>query len=602
MKMKLNMQKLFMFLLIAVLAVMPFAAQYEDSFVTATNDLTEEELLENATIEEKMLAILDNPHLDGAVAGVSVRDADTGEVLYSRDGDIRLHPASNMKLFSAAAALEVLGEDYTFSTEVLTDGEMSGPVLHGDLFLKGKGDPTLLKEDFDQFAMDLKDQGIDKIKGDLVGDDTWYDDVRLSRGITWPDEPYYYASQISALSLSPNEDYDAGTVIVEVTPSEDDSEAEVTVVPETDYVNIVNNTEMVPAGESRSISIVRDRGTNDIIIEGTMPEDGSLQRSWVTVWEPTGYAVDVFKKSLEEQGIDFIGNSDVRLDETPEDASILTSRDSMPLDELLIPYMKLSNNGHGEVLVKEMGKVVHDEGSWNRGLDVVNDTIDGLGVNADTIYFHDGSGMSHVNHIPANEVAELLYQVQDQSWFPAFEYSLPVAGESDRFVGGTLRNRMTEGPAQGNVTGKTGTLNTVSALSGYVTTMDGEDLIFSVIINNFISPSSNIKSIEDEIATMLAEHDFSGDQGETQPENAAELKELVQQYEEDGAFEDSKTARTLTLHLTTVEQFENADDAEKVIRHMTSFKQILDSNQDSMSQGAYQTLSAGADHLLEQWQ
>src|SRR5690625_3994813 len=126
---KLNMKKGLLFLLIAVLAILPFAVQDENPFVTATNDLSEEALLENATIEEKMLAILDNPHLQGAVAGINVTNADTGEVLYSRDGDIRLHPASNMKLFSAAAALEVLGEDYTFSTEVLTDGDMSGPVL-----------------------------------------------------------------------------------------------------------------------------------------------------------------------------------------------------------------------------------------------------------------------------------------------------------------------------------------------------------------------------------------------------------------------------------------------------------------------------------------
>src|SRR5690625_3831130 len=129
MYLKLNMRKLLLFLLIAILAVVPFAAQNDNVSVTATNDLAEEELLENATIEEKMLAILDSPHLQGAIAGISIMHADTGEVLYTRDGDIRLHPASNMKLFSAAAALEVLGEDYTFSTEVLTDGDMSGPVL-----------------------------------------------------------------------------------------------------------------------------------------------------------------------------------------------------------------------------------------------------------------------------------------------------------------------------------------------------------------------------------------------------------------------------------------------------------------------------------------
>lgn len=508
---RLSMQKLFLFLVIAVLAMMPFAVQSDGLFVTATNDATEEDLLENTTIEEKMLAILDNPNLHGTVTGVSVMHADTGEILYSHDGDIRLHPASNQKLLSGIAALEILGEDYTFSTEVLTDGNISGPVLHGDLYLKGKGDPTLMKEDLDQFAAELKDQGISKIKGDLVGDDTWFDDVRLGTDINWDDEPYYTAAQVSGLTISPNEDYDAGTVIVEVTPNENGDQAEVNLVPETDYVNIVNNSEMVPAGESKSISIQRQHGNNDIVIEGAMPENGTMSRSWVSVWEPTGYAVDVFKKSLEEQGIDFIGNSGVRMDVTPDEAELLTSRDSIPLEELYIPFMKLSNNGHAEVLTKEMGKVVHDEGSWSAGLDVMEDVLADLGVNTDTVLLRDGSGMSHKNYIPSNEIAQLLYSAQDQSWFPAFENSLPVAGVDERFVGGSLRYRMTEGPAQGNVTAKTGSLTSVSTLSGYVTTIDGEDLIFSVMVNNYLGSSSNITSIEDEIAIMLAEHEFSGD-------------------------------------------------------------------------------------------
>src|SRR5699024_8425155 len=219
-----------------------------------------------------------------------------------------------------------------------------------DLYLKGKGDPTLMKEDLDQFAAELKDMGIKNIKGDLIGDDTWYDDVRLSLDLNWSDEPYYTGAQVSALTLSPNEDYDASTVIVEAHPGDNTGdEAEITVTPATDYVTIVNKTETVPAGENKDISIEREHGSNDIVVEGTIPEDGTRSRSWVSVWEPTGYAVDVFKKSLEEHGLKFIGNSgDVKTGETPENANVLASRKSMPLEELYIPFMKLSNNGHGE--------------------------------------------------------------------------------------------------------------------------------------------------------------------------------------------------------------------------------------------------------------
>ncbi|WP_249870490.1 D-alanyl-D-alanine carboxypeptidase/D-alanyl-D-alanine endopeptidase [Oceanobacillus saliphilus] len=496
-------------LFIAVLAVFPFLGQEEALFVNASEEITAEEFDENATLEEKLGVILGNEQLHGTVTGVSVQHAETGELLFSQYGETRLHPASNMKMLTAAAALETLGEDYRFSTEVLTDGSINGNLLQGDLYIKGKGDPTLLKEDLDQFAKELKEQGISKIKGDLVGDDNWYDDVRLSQDLNWSDEPFYTGAQISALNLSPDEDYDAGTVVVEVRATDaPGGKAQVSLTPETDYVNIVNHTEMVPAGEPKNISIQREHGSNNIIIEGQMPVGGTLSRSWASVWEPTGYVLDIFGKSLAEQGITFIGQSEQKFGLTPVDARILTSKESMPLEELLIPFMKLSNNGHGEVLVKEMGKVVHGEGSWDKGLEVMENVVTGLGVNPDTILLRDGSGMSHKNMIPSNDLAQMLFEVQGRDWFPAFKYSMPVAGVPERFIGGTLRNRMTSGPAQGNVTAKTGSLSGVSALSGYVTSADGEALIFTVMINNYLGSAGSMRAIEDTIATALAGHEF----------------------------------------------------------------------------------------------
>ncbi|MFD2761309.1 D-alanyl-D-alanine carboxypeptidase/D-alanyl-D-alanine endopeptidase [Lentibacillus juripiscarius] len=484
---------------------MPFANQ-EKSFVSASEE-TAQAVNENETLAEKLDEILSHDSLEGTSTSVSIREADNGKLIYSHAGDLRLHPASNMKLLTGAAALETLGTDYQFSTKLLTDGNIKGKVLQGDLYLKGKGDPTLMKEDLDRFAEELKEQGIKIIKGDLIGDDSWYDDVRLSEDLNWSDEPYYTGAQVSALTLSPNKDYDAGTVIVEVYPAEKNGEeAAVSVTPANDYVSIVNKTETVAAGEGKDISIQRQHGSNEILVEGTIPVDGTRSRSWVSVWEPTGYALDVFKKSLKENGVKFAGKMDVKTGTTPKDAKVLASRESMPLEELFIPFMKLSNNGHGEILAKEMGKVVHGEGSWDKGLDVIEDVVTDLDVDNDTILLRDGSGMSHKNMIPSNELTKFLVAVQDKSWFPAFEKSLPVAGASERFVGGTLRYRMTSSPAEGNVTAKTGSLTGVSTLSGYVTSKDGKKLAFSIMFNNYLGHSDT--ALEDSIATTLAEHDF----------------------------------------------------------------------------------------------
>ncbi|GGA89566.1 D-alanyl-D-alanine carboxypeptidase/D-alanyl-D-alanine endopeptidase [Ornithinibacillus halotolerans] len=490
-------------LFVILTAVLLFVSQDQSQPVNASTEVAAQSLA------DKLNQILNNQALDGTTTGVSVRHADSGELLFSYYGDHRLHPASNMKILTTIAALDTLGPDYRFSTEVLTDGKLTGSVLQGNLYLKGKGDPTLMKEDLEQFAIDLKQQGIQLIRGGIIGDDTWYDDVRLSQDLNWSDEPFYTGAPISALTLSPNEDYDASTVIVEVFPAEEIGDKPIVkLTPHTDYVNIINKAETTQSDHSRTITIEREHGSNDIVIEGVIPIGGSNARSWVSVWEPTGYAVDVFKKALEANEIKLIENTRTSTGPTPSDATLLTSKESMKLEELLIPFMKLSNNGHGETLTKEMGRVVHDEGSWDKGLDVMEDVISQFGVNNNTILLRDGSGMSHKNMIPANELSQLLFEVQGEEWYPAFENSLPVAGHPERLVGGTLRYRMADTPAANNVLAKTGSLTGVSTLSGYVTTKDGEKLTFSIMVNNFLGSSSAIRAIEDAIATELAKHEF----------------------------------------------------------------------------------------------
>ncbi|TCN27102.1 D-alanyl-D-alanine carboxypeptidase/D-alanyl-D-alanine endopeptidase [Mesobacillus foraminis] len=481
--------------------VVLYLPAHQKFIVHAASDQTT--LLERKTsLKANLDSILKDEALKGAVVGISIRSAETGEIFYSSNGDISLHPASNMKVLTAAAALEMLGPDYQFSTEVRTDGKIKGHVLYGNLFLSGKGDPTLTKTDLNSFAKELKAKGINQVKGNLISDDSWYDDVRLSQDLNWSDESNPTGAQISALTLSPDSDYDAGTVLLEITPaSKAGKRADVKIIPSTDFVEIINKTRTGGPKEEENLLIERKHGTNQIKISGRIPLNAKALKSRVAVWEPSGYALDVFKHSLEENGIRLGKKIKMLNGVVPGNADLLAYKKSMPLKELFVPFMKLSNNGHGEVLAKEMGKFVSGEGTWEKGMQVIQKTVATFGVNETAILLRDGSGLSHKNLIPANELTQLLFAIQAKSWYPSFENSLPVAGEPGRLKGGTLRSRLTEAPVKGNVKAKTGSITGVSTLSGYITTQNGEKFIFAIMINNYLSPS--VKSVEDQIVRAL---------------------------------------------------------------------------------------------------
>lgn len=442
--------------------------------------------------------ILTDARLVGSQAGVLVRDADTDEVLYARNPDHRLLPASNNKLFTAAAALEVLGADYSFTTRVHSHARRDGELLRGDIYLRGGGDPTMLAGDYDALAKQIADSGVRTVTGKLVADDTFFDAVRLGSDWANDDEPYYYAAPISALTVAPDTDYDAGTVIVKATGGgAEGAPVSVTVTPETGYVTIDNRA---ITGTRTSLSVEREHGTNTIVVSGTVAP-GASSSQWASVWEPTGYAADVFRRALTRHGVAVAGKT--VLGATPSGDPAIASHESMPLSRLLVPFMKLSNNGHAEVLTKAMGRKAYGEGSWSAGLRAGQAALAGLGTTTATMRMVDGSGLSRRDLTTPGHLATLLHSAQDEPWFDVWYASLPIAGDPDRMVGGTLRSRMRGTPAAGNVHAKTGSLTAVTALSGYVTSADGERLIFSVVFNNHLSGKPS--DLEDRIAVRLAQ-------------------------------------------------------------------------------------------------
>ena len=438
--------------------------------------------------------------LSGAIAGISVASGQTGEILYEHMGNIRLRPASNMKLLTAAAALEVLGEDYVFKTKMLTDGNVHHETLYGNIYLQGQGDPTILPTDLDQFVLQLKEKGIKKIFGQIIADDTWYDDVRLSTDMIWSDEQWYYGSQISALTVSPTSDYDTGSVKLTIEAGEHIGDRPfLTLYPHTNYVKVINQAVTTDdAVEEDDLIIERKHGSNTIVIKGKVYIDSEPRHEWIAVWEPSYYTLKLFQETLIKHGIAWTGQM-IR-DTTPKTAQLLYQKLSPPLKKLLVPFMKLSNNGMGEMFVKEMGKVVYHHGSWEKGLDVLKREIQLLGVNTNACLIKDGSGISHITSIPANELIHLLFNVQSKPWFTTLLESLPVSGEPERMKVGTLIDRN----FAAQIIAKTGTLNCVSTLSGYLP-MKNNMYLFSILLNNLLDEEDG-KKIEEDILDILIKH------------------------------------------------------------------------------------------------
>ncbi|WP_170061607.1 D-alanyl-D-alanine carboxypeptidase/D-alanyl-D-alanine endopeptidase [Terribacillus saccharophilus] len=455
--------------------------------------------------EDKMIDRLtdylaNEEQLQGAAFAIHITDEQLGKTIFEKNADQRMRPASNMKLLTGAAVLDELGQDHRFETIVATDGQIKDDQLNGNLYLIGKGDTSLTYEDIQRLANQLHELGIRKINGDIIADDTYFDQERYSEDTTWKDESAYYGAAISALTVAPDTDHDTGTVKVMVNASSSSGKPEVKVVPETDYVTIQNNAVIAPDNEEAELEVTRTHGSNDIVISGSIAT-GANEQEWVAVWEPTEYVLHLFQDYVKASGIQVEGIT--KTAKAPMKHTELLRKESAPLKELLIPYMKLSNNGHAEMFLKHIGSK-KKAGNWEDGINQLEHYLDGMQLPKEKMVIRDGSGLSHVNGITARQLTTLLTRVQQESWFQAFKTSLPVAGKAERMVGGTLRNRFVDTDLAGKIEAKTGTLTGVSSLSGYMETKSGERVVFSILLNGMLDEDEG-PVIEEEILKIVYE-------------------------------------------------------------------------------------------------
>lgn len=431
---------------------------------------------------------------------VSVRSIDSGKLVYQNNGDVGIKPASTLKLLTATTALDVLGENYRFTTELYIDGQVQDHVLLGNIYVKGGGDPTLQEENFKTFAIALKRAGITSVSGHLYGDDTMFIGPQLTPGIAKHDESYYYAARTSALTMSPDDDYDSGTILIEVKANSIGKTPIIDVKPNLSGMNITNKAITVAANEKNTIEIYREYNTNKVVITGQIPIEDST-KEWISVLDPTINTLHALKQVFKQSGITFSANSIIEKKVVPTEAKLVYTKKSIPLKKIMVPFLKLSNNSIADILVRTMGKEQFGVGSLEHGLQAMNDYGRNIGLQMNLWSFEDGSGMSHSNKITANQLTNLLFFVQNKPYYSTFYNSLPIGGEQERLVGGSLKERFKTPFLINRVVAKTGYIAGVYSLAGYFTAKSGKQYVFSILTQD--QSTIKLNSIDQVVKTFI---------------------------------------------------------------------------------------------------
>ncbi len=461
-----------------------------------------------AELAETIDQRLDDPALAESHWGVLIESADTGAIWYERNADRLFVPASNQKILVAAAAYRSLGPDFCFETTLHRTGEIVDGVLQGDLVVVGRGDPSIYNrfysdstEAFRDWARQLKEQGIRRIAGNVIGDDDEWEDRHTGSG--WPmDEitPWYYA-EYGPLTF--NENY---IDIRFVPPSTVDGELVIEPNVESDYYTLVNNVEVVAEGSNR-IWMSRPMFSNTITLGGRVAAGSRPFEETPTITNPTLFYATALLEVLEEEGITVDGAA-VDCDdisgwkERREDFPVVVTHRSPPLSKIIPLFMKRSQNMTAENLVHTMGWHSTGFGSFSAGREVVREKLAEFGVDPERYRFADGSGLSRYNHITPRQIVAINRGMYESELRDLWLESQAVAG-----VDGTLRRISKDSPLTGNVRAKTGTLSTVRSLSGFITTAGGETVLFSILNNGSLRGAPAVDKVSHSVLELIAQFD-----------------------------------------------------------------------------------------------
>ncbi len=465
--------------------------------------------------------------------GVKVVSLDTGKTVFEENAEKYFMPASNMKSFTIAAALEKLSPDFRFVTSVYAPAmpDASG-TIRGDLSVYGRGDVSFSAafndgdyyKGLDALAAKIQQAGVKRIEGNLIGDESYFSGDAIPSGWEWDDLQWYYGAEVSALLVNDN------AVDLSVKPnSVTGAPCTVQILPVNLVVRIVNRCTTTASGVKRDLQIVKKLDQNVLEINGTMPSNDKEFKGYIAVSHPAELFLSLLRQFLTQKGIVITGQNRVinakdKISSTvasPVAPFEITKLESPPLSLIAAKTMKPSQNLYTETILRSLGeqmKTVSMQSpmglpsenpftnpkadSSERGLFAVRTFLREIGVAPDGVLQYDGSGLSRHNLITPNSAVQLYTYMARSRYANVWRDALPIGG-----VDGTLKNRFTRTSAANNVRGKTGTIDQVSALSGYVTTASGERFVFSTVVND-VTDGRLRQAVIDEIVVALA--NFNG--------------------------------------------------------------------------------------------
>jgi D-alanyl-D-alanine carboxypeptidase/D-alanyl-D-alanine-endopeptidase (penicillin-binding protein 4) len=426
--------------------------------------------------------------------GVLVEDADTGKIIYEKNASRYFLPASNQKLFTAWTALNTLDANFIYQTQLFVDTKkIKNGILNDNVYIRFSGDPTLTFAKMEHLMSALTQAGVKRITGNIVIDDTAFDQDPMSPGTTWDDKDFCYGSPVNALTIDHN------CVHAVLIPATKVSEPTQLTLPEQpQFMHFVNvaTTDFAPNSTCRIVIIPTDK--TSYTITGCIKSTEIPNKIAMAVSDPRANVKAILNYLLHKNNINHTDNfqfQKIEFTMVP-----LASESSAPLAALLTVMLKESDNTIAEALFKTIGEQQsRQSGSWKNGSEAMHavllKTLQ-LDIPANTII--DGAGGSrYIYHTP-QQIMTLLRKVYNSSYAHVFISALAVSG-----VDGTLKERFPNPETRAKIFAKTGTMSGVTSLSGYLETRKKHKLIFSIMINGFIESPDKYKILEDSLCLTL---------------------------------------------------------------------------------------------------